>query len=152
HDAWQAPFWWDKIKIWFMPLGWRPRGLPPKPPAPEVTRANVIKYDVRPPRGLTAYVLVQYVMAVLLASHVLNTGQTQSLLRLGSGGCGGRFVSGHHRSPIRTTGLGASGRGLPPGEPGGRRHRLGQCIGILSVDRCELCSRLGHLAILVDAV
>ena len=22
-----APFWWDKIRIWFMPAGWRPRGL-----------------------------------------------------------------------------------------------------------------------------
>jgi len=26
-DAVAAPYWWDKIRLWFMPLGWRPRGL-----------------------------------------------------------------------------------------------------------------------------
>lgn len=24
QDAWRASNWWDKIRIWFMPLGWRP--------------------------------------------------------------------------------------------------------------------------------
>ncbi len=27
QDAVAAPYWWDKIRLWFMPLGWRPRGL-----------------------------------------------------------------------------------------------------------------------------
>lgn len=25
--SWQAPYFWDKIKVWFMPPGWMPRGL-----------------------------------------------------------------------------------------------------------------------------
>jgi alkylglycerol monooxygenase len=72
RDAWQAPYWLDKFKVWFMPLGWRPRGLPPKPPAQEVSRATLVEYDARVPAGLTAYVLVQYALVVLLAMIVLN--------------------------------------------------------------------------------
>jgi hypothetical protein len=30
-DAMAAPRMIDKFKIWFMPLTWRPEGLPPKP-------------------------------------------------------------------------------------------------------------------------
>ena len=22
-----TPFWWDKVRVWFMPAGWRPRGV-----------------------------------------------------------------------------------------------------------------------------
>ncbi len=32
-DAWRAPRWRDKVKIWFMPLGWTPPGLPAGPRA-----------------------------------------------------------------------------------------------------------------------
>jgi hypothetical protein len=71
-DAWNAPYVFDKFRIWFMPLGWRPRGLPPKPPAQEVTRDTLVKYDARAPAALTAYVMAQYVVAVLLAMIVLN--------------------------------------------------------------------------------
>jgi sterol desaturase/sphingolipid hydroxylase (fatty acid hydroxylase superfamily) len=72
RDAWNAPYWWDKFKVWFMPLGWRPRGLPPKPPAPVVSRADVVKYDARVPAGPTGYILAQYGLAILLALYVLN--------------------------------------------------------------------------------
>lgn len=27
-DAWHAPRWFDKLRIWFMPTGWRPDGVP----------------------------------------------------------------------------------------------------------------------------
>jgi sterol desaturase/sphingolipid hydroxylase (fatty acid hydroxylase superfamily) len=32
-DAWRAPKLWDKIRIWFMPTGWRPAGFEEKYPA-----------------------------------------------------------------------------------------------------------------------
>jgi sterol desaturase/sphingolipid hydroxylase (fatty acid hydroxylase superfamily) len=76
RDAWLAPYGWDKIKIWFMPLGWRPRGLTPKPPAQEVSRESLIKYDARVPRGVTVYLMTQYAIAVLLALLVLNRAET----------------------------------------------------------------------------
>jgi alkylglycerol monooxygenase len=72
HDAWLAPYRWDKLKVWFMPLGWRPRGLPPKPPAQDVSRDDLVKYDASVPAGLTGYLMTQYSLAVLLALYVLN--------------------------------------------------------------------------------
>ncbi len=57
HDAWLAPRWIDKFRIWIMPQGWRPEGLPPNPIAPEVTPQTVIRYDTAVPRGLNAYAL-----------------------------------------------------------------------------------------------
>lgn len=39
-DAVAATNWWDKIRIWFMPLGWRPANLPPKAPLQEITLQN----------------------------------------------------------------------------------------------------------------
>lgn len=31
RDAWDAPSFFDKLRIWFMPTGWRPAGLPERP-------------------------------------------------------------------------------------------------------------------------
>src|SRR5262249_27187754 len=61
RDAWLAPRWLDKVRIWFMPQGWRPEGLPRNPPAPEVTPRTAIRYDTRVPRVLDLYALVHFV-------------------------------------------------------------------------------------------
>ncbi len=66
QDAWHAPRWRDKFRIWFMPLGWTPPGLPERPRAQEVTRATIKKYDPQTPRGLSAYVLVQFTLVLVL--------------------------------------------------------------------------------------
>jgi sterol desaturase/sphingolipid hydroxylase (fatty acid hydroxylase superfamily) len=71
RDAWLAPRWVDKLRIWVMPQGWRPEGLPANPVPPEVTHQNVIRYDTRVPRGLNAYALVQFVGALSLAVGIL---------------------------------------------------------------------------------
>jgi alkylglycerol monooxygenase len=71
RDAWMAPRWFDKLRIWFMPQGWRPEGLLPYPPAPEVTRESVVQYDAEVPRGLNAYVLVHFVGTLALAIGLL---------------------------------------------------------------------------------
>ncbi len=60
RDAWLAPRWIDKLRIWFMPQGWRPEGLPANPPAPEVAPRTVIRYDTRLPRTLDLYALVHF--------------------------------------------------------------------------------------------
>jgi hypothetical protein len=70
QDAWHAPRWRDKVKIWFMPLGWTPPGLPERPRAQDVTRAMVKKYDPQLPRGLNAYVLAQFVVVLVLGVGV----------------------------------------------------------------------------------
>ena len=76
RDAWQAPSGWDKVRIWFMPQGWRPEGLPANPPALEVTPDTVIRYDTRVPRGLDAYALVHFVGIVPLTVGLMAGDQT----------------------------------------------------------------------------
>jgi len=72
RDAYLAPKWIDKVKIWFMPPGWRPDGLTPNPHGPQVTRDTVIQYDTVIPKGLTALVGVQFVSTLLVAIYFLN--------------------------------------------------------------------------------
>ena len=76
RDAWLAPRFIDKLRIWFMPQGWRPEGLPANPIAPEITHQTVVRYDTRVPRGLNAYVLVNFVGALLLAVGLLAAGKS----------------------------------------------------------------------------
>ncbi len=47
REAMAAPRWVDKFKIWFMPLTWRPEGLPPKPPLVEITVQNQIRFSTK---------------------------------------------------------------------------------------------------------
>jgi len=82
RDAWLAPFWSDKLRIWFMPQGWRPRGLAPNPSAPEVSRETVINYDTRVPRQLNAYALAHFVAALLVAIVLLAAERSLAPVRL----------------------------------------------------------------------
>lgn len=74
RDAVATPFWWDKIKIWFMPPGWRPRGLPERPDPPEVSPDTVVKYDARVSLGMSLYVLFHFTVTLLLATTVMAEG------------------------------------------------------------------------------
>jgi alkylglycerol monooxygenase len=76
RDAWLAPRCVDKLRIWFMPQGWRPEGLAPNPPPPEVTHETVVRYDTVVPRGLNAYALAHFVMILLLAVGLLSAGRS----------------------------------------------------------------------------
>ena len=69
--AWHAPRWRDKVKIWFMPLGWTPPGLPEGPRAQQVTRATLQKFDPQLPLGLNLYVLTQFAVTLVLSVAVL---------------------------------------------------------------------------------
>lgn len=70
-DAVEAPYWWDKMRIWFMPAGWRPRGLPAKEMV-EITTENQVRY--RPPMfGFSRfYLLVQLAVGVFLMMGVIS--------------------------------------------------------------------------------
>jgi alkylglycerol monooxygenase len=76
RDAWLAPRWTDKLRVWFMPPGWRPEGLPPNPRPPEVTRQTVIAYHTEIARGLNAYALAQFLAALLLAFGLMAVGES----------------------------------------------------------------------------
>jgi sterol desaturase/sphingolipid hydroxylase (fatty acid hydroxylase superfamily) len=76
RDAWLAPRWVDKLRIWFMPQGWRPAGLPANPVPPEVTPETIIRYDTRLPLGLNVYAFVNFVGALLPAVGLLAAGRS----------------------------------------------------------------------------
>lgn len=64
-DAIAAPYWWDKIRLWFMPLGWRPRGLETvKHGRIGYTRAEQTKYQSTQFKNLSPYLLMQIVLAL----------------------------------------------------------------------------------------
>jgi alkylglycerol monooxygenase len=75
EDCIAAPFWWDKVRIWFMPLGWRPRGL--EDPNEEKKRVGYnkseqIKYQSRQFKGLRPYLIVQIVLALAVLMITTN--------------------------------------------------------------------------------
>ncbi|HOX81572.1 MAG TPA: sterol desaturase family protein [Chryseolinea sp.] len=71
-DAMAASHWLDKFKIWFMPLGWRPQGLPPKPALQEVTEQNQIRFSTTMFTGAKPYLIVHILLGVVLMMMVIN--------------------------------------------------------------------------------
>lgn len=74
QDARQTRNWWDRIRIWFMPLNWVPKDIPAKPEPPEVSVATVHKYDVPLPPGLVTYGLLHFVATFLVSLILLEVG------------------------------------------------------------------------------
>lgn len=66
-----APFWWDKIRVWFMPAGWRPRDLPQKELV-EITTENQVKFRPNMFAGAKVYLIVQFVVGVVLMLGVIS--------------------------------------------------------------------------------
>lgn len=81
-DAWAAPRYRDKLKIWFMPPAWKPEGLPPNPPTPEVSRETTVAYATPVPRGLGLYILLHFVLTLLLSVALLRGEKTYTALQL----------------------------------------------------------------------
>ncbi|MFO1218191.1 MAG: sterol desaturase family protein [Burkholderiaceae bacterium] len=65
RDAWRARSWWDKLRIWFMPPGWRPADVARADPKPAFRLDAVRRFD--PPMSPVAQVAVVVLFAVLLA-------------------------------------------------------------------------------------
>jgi sterol desaturase/sphingolipid hydroxylase (fatty acid hydroxylase superfamily) len=83
RDAARAPYFLDKIKIWFMPPGWTPRGMPECPPTPEVAADDVVKYDTRLPLGMNLYVLLHFLLTLGLSVYVMAADDVSKWARLG---------------------------------------------------------------------
>ncbi len=74
-DAVAAPRWTDKIKLWFMPNGWRPEGIPPRAPLTSVFGREKLRADLSP-RARAAF-LVQ--LPLLLGAMYLVTKEDSPL-------------------------------------------------------------------------
>ncbi len=68
-DAWRAASWKDKLRIWFMPTGWRPEDVAEKYPLYKIEDVyHFEKYDPASSRLLYAWSWIQVTILLLLIS------------------------------------------------------------------------------------
>jgi alkylglycerol monooxygenase len=71
-DAVAATDWRDKIKIWFMPLGWRPANLPQRPPLVEITQQNQQRLVVKTMPKSKNYLILSAIFGVALMMLIIS--------------------------------------------------------------------------------
>lgn len=70
-DAWHAKNWKDKLRIWFMPTGWRPADVAEKYPVYKIDDVyHFEKYDTPATPLLSAWVWVQMILLLLFISYL----------------------------------------------------------------------------------
>ncbi|MCB0768440.1 MAG: hypothetical protein KDB95_14620, partial [Flavobacteriales bacterium] len=65
-DAWHTRSWWDKLRIWFKPTGWRPADLRTDdgPPVIGYTLAEQVKFRSTAFPGMTGYLVAQVLLGL----------------------------------------------------------------------------------------
>ena len=59
-DAWRTSSWWDKLRIWFMPTGWRPKDVVEKYPISKIENVyDFQKYQPKATNALKGYSIFQ---------------------------------------------------------------------------------------------
>jgi len=67
QDAWRTKNYWDKLRIWFMPTGWRPSDVKEKYPVTIIENVyNFRKYQPETSNSLKGYALFQLVATTFL--------------------------------------------------------------------------------------
>ena len=70
QDAWRAADWRDKLRIWFMPTGWRPADVAARFPVNSIQDPYTYeKYDTKTSTALNAWIWVQYLTTTLLTAY-----------------------------------------------------------------------------------
>lgn len=70
-DAWYAGSWSDKLKIWFMPLGWRPADVSERFPVYKIKDVyNFEKYNPEISGWLSVFSWTQMFMTLILVSYL----------------------------------------------------------------------------------
>ena len=71
-DAWHAHIWWDKVRLWWMPTGWRPSDVAEKYPwIFTEDPKNQIKYETALSRPEKVWAWTQLVIHFGLVFHLL---------------------------------------------------------------------------------
>ncbi len=65
-DAWRTKSLWDKIRIWFMPTGWRPADVKDRFPLDVSNESSQVKYDTSYSPLLLTWIFVQFLIAFLM--------------------------------------------------------------------------------------
>lgn len=72
-DAWRTRFLWDKIRIWFMPTGWRPADLENKDPLPYVKDPyQLVKYNPDLSGEQKVWVWIQFILTFSGMMYLFN--------------------------------------------------------------------------------
>ena len=71
RDAWYTKSWIDRLRIWFMPTGWRPEDVKSKMPVSYASIDTFTPYDSKPTRMLIAWSWFQFVMLSIMTFHLL---------------------------------------------------------------------------------
>ncbi len=67
QDAWRTNNYWDKLRIWFMPTGWRPEDIKEKYPVSIIEDVyNFKKYKPETSKALKGYVIFQLLATTTL--------------------------------------------------------------------------------------
>jgi sterol desaturase/sphingolipid hydroxylase (fatty acid hydroxylase superfamily) len=71
RDALRAESWWDRLRIWFMPTGWRPADVAARYPQVKPDLSQFVKFEVPLSRGQQAYAAAQFSLYVLAGTGLL---------------------------------------------------------------------------------
>jgi hypothetical protein len=82
QDAWRTRSWWDKVRLWFMPTGWRPADVVEKYPLDSIKDVyDFEKYETRASRALIAWSWAQMFFNYFLLTYFF-----ANLAKIGSPG------------------------------------------------------------------
>ena len=71
QDAWHTKNWKDKLRVWLMPLGWRPADVVEKYPVYKIEDVyHFEKYDTPAPKGMIIYLWIQLFCLLLIVSYL----------------------------------------------------------------------------------
>lgn len=79
-DAWFTRRWQDKLRIWFMPTGWRPADVEQSRPITKTDLAQFKKYDPQCSSLHSIYALMQLVLSMIAGSLFLLESSSVSYL------------------------------------------------------------------------
>ena len=73
QDAWRTNNWWDKLRLWFMPTGWRPEDVKDRYPITSKIKDvyNFEKYETPYSKSLVLWSWLHYVVNTILAVIML---------------------------------------------------------------------------------
>ena len=78
NDARRASSWWDKLRIWFMPTGWRPADVAARYPQAKADLSQFRKFEVPLARAAQLYALLQFICYLLAGVWLLARGDALS--------------------------------------------------------------------------
>lgn len=79
RDASRAASWWDKLRIWFMPTGWRPADVAAKYPLSKPELSQFVKFEVPLSAGQKVYAGVQFALYLVGGTYLLAISESLTL-------------------------------------------------------------------------